>query len=78
MKGTESGGKACIALKHSAEYGYRCSIYTDRPSPCREFNILHADGTENEDCKNYVFKLVFPCKVLKPNALTSQRPSGDY
>ena len=51
MKGTESGGKACIALSHSAGQGYRCSIYTDRPSPCREFNILNTDGTENEDCK---------------------------
>jgi Fe-S-cluster containining protein len=51
MKGTESGGKPCIALTHSGEHGYRCSIYQDRPSPCREFNILNEDGTENPACK---------------------------
>jgi Fe-S-cluster containining protein len=51
MKGTEMGGKACIALTHSQTDGYRCSIYESRPSPCREFNILNNDGTENPDCK---------------------------
>jgi len=51
MKGTESGGRPCIALRHSDEHGYRCSIYENRPSPCREFNILNEDGTENAACK---------------------------
>ena len=60
MKGTESGGKACIASERSAEHGYRCSIYADRPSPCREFNILNADGTENEDCKKLRLQIGLP------------------
>ena len=51
MKGTEAGHQACIALSYSVEDGYRCSIYQNRPSPCREFNILNPDGTENPDCK---------------------------
>ncbi|MGA0090289.1 MAG: YkgJ family cysteine cluster protein [Burkholderiaceae bacterium] len=51
MKGTELGGSPCVALTHNAEEGYRCSIYANRPSPCREFNVLNDDGSENEDCK---------------------------
>jgi Fe-S-cluster containining protein len=51
MKGTEKGGAPCVALRHSNEEGYRCSIYENRPSPCREFNILNDDGTVNLDCQ---------------------------
>ena len=51
MKGTEKGRAPCVALRHSNEEGYRCSIYENRPSPCREFNILNDDGTVNQDCQ---------------------------
>jgi hypothetical protein len=51
MKGTEKGGAPCIALTHNKEEGWRCSIYEDRPSPCREFNILNEDGTPNPECQ---------------------------
>lgn len=51
MKGTEKGGAPCVALRHNPEEGYRCSIYENRPSPCREFNILNDDGTINADCQ---------------------------
>ena len=50
MKGTEKGGAPCIALIHNKEEGWRCSIYEDRPSPCREFNVFNDDGTMNADC----------------------------
>jgi len=50
MKGTEKGGAPCVALRHTQEEGWRCSIYEKRPSPCREFNILNEDGTPNPDC----------------------------
>jgi len=50
MKGTEKGGAPCMALRHSKEEGWRCSIYDQRPSPCREFNIFNDDGTMNADC----------------------------
>ena len=51
MKGTEKGNGACVALKHTEEEGWRCSIYEQRPSPCREFNILNEDGTINQKCQ---------------------------
>ena len=51
MKGTEKGGAPCIALRHTQEEGWRCSIYENRPTPCREFNILNEDGTPNPDCE---------------------------
>jgi Fe-S-cluster containining protein len=51
MKGTEKGGAPCIALRHTEDAGWRCSIYEERPSPCREFNIINDDGTLNEDCQ---------------------------
>jgi hypothetical protein len=51
MKGTEKGGGACTALRHTKEDGYRCSIYEHRPSPCREFNIINDDGSLNADCQ---------------------------
>ena len=43
MKGTEKGGAPCIALRHTKEEGWRCSIYENRPTPCREFNIFNDD-----------------------------------
>lgn len=49
MKGTEDA-QGCIALSHSPAQGYRCTIYADRPSPCREFNPIHEDGTPNSTC----------------------------
>jgi len=51
MKGTEKGGTPCIALRYTAEEGYRCSIYDKRSSTCREFNILNADGAPNPECQ---------------------------
>jgi len=51
MKGTERGNGACIALKHTEEDGWRCSIYEQRPTTCREFNILNEDGSVNQKCQ---------------------------
>jgi len=57
MKGTEKGGAPCIALKHTKEEGWRCSIYEQRPSPCREFNVFNEDGTMNKDCQKLRMKI---------------------
>ena len=51
MKGTEKGGAPCIALRHTELEGYRCSIYEQRSSTCREFNVLNDDGTPNQKCQ---------------------------
>ena len=50
MTGTESGQQPCVALRHDDERGYRCNIYEQRPSPCREFNIFNEDGSVNPLC----------------------------
>lgn len=51
MKGTEKGGEPCIALRHTEQEGYRCSIYEKRSSTCREFDVLNEDGTPNQKCQ---------------------------
>lgn len=51
MKGTEKGNSPCIALRHTEQEGYRCSIYEKRPSTCREFDLLNQDGTINTKCQ---------------------------
>jgi len=51
MKGTEKGGGRCAALTHSDADGYRCSIYENRPSPCREFNVYLENGELNPGCQ---------------------------
>lgn len=52
MKGTEEGRGPCIALRGQAgQAGIACSIYAQRPSPCREFAPWSADGSPNADCQ---------------------------
>lgn len=50
MKGTISGGR-CIALEGSPQDGnISCSIYNNRPTPCREFPVFMPDGNMNPKC----------------------------
>jgi len=46
MKGTEAGDGRCIALRPDR----RCGIYEKRPTPCRDFPALMADGSRNPEC----------------------------
>lgn len=46
MQGTEHGGGRCIALQPDK----RCAIYTQRPTPCREFPVYMPDGSMNPRC----------------------------
>lgn len=46
MKGTETGGGRCIALREDG----RCDIYALRPSTCREFRAVLEDGTLSPEC----------------------------
>ena len=51
MKGTELGHDRCIALRGElGQPGIHCIIYKNRPSPCREFNVLDAQGAMNPAC----------------------------
>ena len=52
MKGTETGNGRCIALTGElGKEGISCSIYANRPTPCREFSNWLADGTPDPDCQ---------------------------
>jgi hypothetical protein len=50
MKGTEAGNGRCIAYVGEIGANGRCSIYTNRPSPCREYPVFMPDGSMNPDC----------------------------
>ncbi|MCY0387929.1 YkgJ family cysteine cluster protein [Robbsia sp. Bb-Pol-6] len=51
MKGTETGGAPCVALTGVVGLGTGCSIYANRPTPCREFPVWMADGSPNPACQ---------------------------
>lgn len=52
MKGTETGGGRCIALRGTVgQPGIHCAIYAARPTPCREYRVWHDDGTPNPNCQ---------------------------
>ena len=50
MKGTASKPVRCVALEGEVGKRVSCSIYPQRPSPCREFDVLEADGSPNPRC----------------------------
>lgn len=61
MKGTEYGGKRCIALRGElGQDGIHCAIYELRPSPCREFPAWQEDGSPNPDCQRVRMKIGLP------------------
>ncbi|HXU94550.1 MAG TPA: YkgJ family cysteine cluster protein [Gallionella sp.] len=50
MKGTATKPVRCIALKGEVGTQVSCSIYSQRPSTCREFDVLEPDGSPNPRC----------------------------
>jgi Fe-S-cluster containining protein len=50
MSGTEKTVSRCIALEGVVGESAGCTIYENRPSPCRSFKASFEDGTENEAC----------------------------
>ena len=50
MSGTNQKQARCVALQGEPGVSTRCSIYEDRPSPCREFAMSGEDGQVNEAC----------------------------
>ena len=47
---TEKSGNRCIALKGRVGHTVGCSIYPNRPSPCRAFPASYIDGKANKRC----------------------------
>jgi Fe-S-cluster containining protein len=50
MAGTDRRPPRCVALEGQIGEAVHCSIYAQRPSPCREFKPSWADGTRSERC----------------------------
>lgn len=51
MAGTNGKSPRCVALSGEIGKQVACTIYLQRPSPCREFNIFEPDGTLNPRCQ---------------------------
>jgi Fe-S-cluster containining protein len=50
MKGSSQSKPRCIALTGNIGQSVKCSIYENRPSPCREYNVFDAQGELNPRC----------------------------
>ncbi|MCL2895735.1 YkgJ family cysteine cluster protein [Brenneria tiliae] len=50
MQGSNGKNPRCGALRGDIGENVSCSIYADRPSPCREFMPSGANGQVNDAC----------------------------
>ena len=50
MKGSNSVPRRCGALAGEVGSSVMCTIYENRPTPCREFPVYFDDGTPNPKC----------------------------
>lgn len=50
MKGTNNPAPRCMALEGTVGVDVYCSIYTERPSPCREFEYSWQHGVPHDRC----------------------------
>lgn len=50
MKGTNQKQPRCIALQGTVGQQVSCTIYSQRSSTCRDFDILDEQGQINEQC----------------------------
>ena len=67
MRGTEAGNGRCTALEGElGQPGIRCSIYANRPTPCREFSPWEPDGAPNPACQRLRDKLGLPPLAALP------------
>jgi Fe-S-cluster containining protein len=60
MRGTLAHPVRCVALKGELAGHVSCDIYTRRPSPCREFDAWHADGTPDDRCRQARARIGLP------------------
>jgi len=50
MKGSNAVPRRCIALSGTVGEQVACTIYENRPTPCREFAVYFEDGSPNPKC----------------------------
>ncbi|WP_018610081.1 YkgJ family cysteine cluster protein [Uliginosibacterium gangwonense] len=66
MIGTHPHPKRCIALEGELGKSVGCSIYPQRPSPCRDFPAWEEDGTPNPSCTQARAKIGLPALPKRP------------
>lgn len=67
MQGTLSRPVRCVALEGKVGSCVRCTIYEERPSPCRELQISWLDGAPNDLCDRA--RLAWGLPPLQPEDL---------
>lgn len=50
MRGTNQPRPRCIALEGDVGHCVTCTIYPNRPTPCRDFPVSWSNGEANEEC----------------------------
>lgn len=60
MKGTNQAEPRCVALAGKVGEQVHCTIYDNRPSPCRDFSCNDEVGKYNESCDKARAKFGLP------------------
>jgi Fe-S-cluster containining protein len=63
MKGSNDVPRRCGALAGEVGKAVKCTIYENRPTPCREFPVFFEDGTPNPKCDELRTKIGLPALV---------------
>lgn len=72
MKGTNQVPRRCVALAGKVGEEVGCTIYAQRPGPCREFPSHFADGTPNPKCDELRASIGLPAlQPLTPPGLSA-------
>ncbi|PTD95251.1 YkgJ family cysteine cluster protein [Pseudothauera lacus] len=50
MQGSNSLPRRCVGLSGTVGEAVACTIYANRPTPCREFPVYLEDGSANPRC----------------------------
>lgn len=64
MQGTSQKNPRCVALSGTLGVQTACTIYEQRPSPCREFETWDENGMPNPRCQER--RLAFGLSLLQP------------
>lgn len=64
MRGTNSKQPHCVALQGEVGKAVSCSIYHQRSSTCREFDMLDEHGAISDDCSRARAKYGLPPLTL--------------
>lgn len=60
MRGTEGPDIRCIALQGNVGKQVHCSIYLQRPSPCRDLKASYENGEHSPQCDSARHKYALP------------------